>query len=68
MVKDHLGNEYPSHKAMYKHYGLEKYMYNKRIKTMSLEDALTKPIYALYANGSLSYDKIEILQEYEKYV
>lgn len=32
------------------------------------KDALTKPIYALYTNGSLSYGKIEILQEYEKYV
>lgn len=44
--KDHLGNVFPSKKAMYKYYDISKDIVNKRIKKkkMSLKEALTTPI------------------------
>ena len=50
--KDHLGNVFPSKKAMYKYYDISKDIVNKRIKEkkMSLKEALTTPIEKKY-NG-----------------
>ena len=50
--KDHLGNEFPSKTAMYKHYGISKDIFIKRIKEkkMSLKEALTTPVEKKY-NG-----------------
>ena len=44
--KDHLGNEFPSKKAMCKYYGINPCTFKDRIdkKQMSLEDALTTPV------------------------
>ena len=44
--KDHLGNVFPSKKAMYKHYGISKKTYVNRIEKrhMSLKAALTTPL------------------------
>ena len=44
-VKDHLGNEFPSQKAMCNHYGIDPNVFQARIKSSwSLEKALTLPL------------------------
>ena len=44
--KDHLGNEFPSKKAMCEHYGISESTFSDRIKKrhMSLEETLTTPV------------------------
>lgn len=44
MIKDHLGNEYKSVSAMAESYGIAQRTLHTRLKKMSVEEALTKPI------------------------
>ena len=46
VVADHLGNEYPSIKAMCAHWNIEPETYNRRRKVydMTLKEALTTPV------------------------
>ena len=43
-VYDHIGNMYPSLKAMCQHYGINKTTLRSRLKQMPLSDALTLPV------------------------
>ena len=50
-MKDHKGNEYNSQRALAKAYGMSVKTLRNRLKTMSLEEALTKPVRPCIKSG-----------------
>lgn len=63
-AKDHLGNVYPSLKAMLEHYGISEYEFFKRYNHMTLKDALTT--YKYYDHKGNGFNSIREMCKYWK--
>lgn len=61
-IKDHLGKEFKSKRAMCKHWGVSESTFASRIKSgMSIEEALTKPVKGRCKKNKTKQSDMEML-------